>query len=130
CEQAWRWLQISKVNEVDFAFESVESEDSPLIWFRRTELGWIVGAVQDTRRESDLLPLKSLQASVESFSQRTIERAHRQLGVDVGRQYLRPDRQYESGQSAHSIAGDRAQRTGGCVGGRQLQRRSSTGRVH
>ena len=42
--QLHRWLTTFHLSELDFEYASMETDDNPLLWFRRGRVGWTVGA--------------------------------------------------------------------------------------
>ncbi len=47
--QMHRWLLCDVANAHDLEYESMESEESPLIWFRRDADRWVIGAAHQLR---------------------------------------------------------------------------------
>lgn len=78
-----RWLRDGLPQNHDFAFESVEAEESGLVWFRRVDDGWRVGSVWQSIPDPEPKSLEEIRQAAEAFSRALLEDAQRQFGLDL-----------------------------------------------
>jgi hypothetical protein len=61
-----RWLLCEVADSQDLEYESMESEQRPLIWFRRTADHWVIGAAHQLRT-SGAVQLRDVESAARHF---------------------------------------------------------------
>jgi len=79
--QLRRWLAKEGLFASPFQYESMEAEETPLLWFRLGAHGWVLGTLHRTL--VDHLQLEDLKQASESFVAELLAEVPRQLGLDV-----------------------------------------------
>ena len=78
-----RWLNASAREHLPFNYESMESAEPALLWFRPVGGDWSVGYSDGLLLSG--LELRELERAVAGFVDRVLEEVPRQVGVDVKR---------------------------------------------
>jgi len=67
----------------DFEFESIEADESPLLWVRSVPGAFRIGAAWQAFSVVEPIPAQDLRIQLERFAAAIRDAAKRQLGIDV-----------------------------------------------
>lgn len=76
------WLYLNNPN-LDFSYDSIESEDEGLIWFRLEPAGWRLGSVHQEECSAKAYTFPQISEACEKFIQCLTNELQTKFGIDI-----------------------------------------------
>jgi hypothetical protein len=79
--QLTKWLAAG--GQQDFSYDSVESDDPGLVWFRRSGEQWKVGSIHQTYEENGTFSFDEIRQAGQQFIDTLINRVSAELKINI-----------------------------------------------